>query len=78
MDAQSLFNVMFAVCGFLGGFIIKAMWDAIRSLQKDISDTQSSIAANYVRRDDFRDHAKRLEDMLMRIESKLDGKVDKP
>lgn len=77
MDGQSLFNVMFSVVGFLGGFILKAMWDAIRSLQKDITDMQSSVSSNYVRRDDFRDHAQRLEDVLSRIERKLDHKVDK-
>jgi len=78
MDAQTIINLLFGATGFLGGFIIKVMWDAIRSLQKDLTDMQSSISGNYVRRDDFRDHAKRLEDVLTRIETKIDHKMDKP
>lgn len=78
MDAQSLINVLFAAVGAMGTIIGKAMWDAIRSLQRDLTDLQASVAANYVRRDDFRDHANRLEAALARIEIKLDGKEDKP
>lgn len=78
VEGQSLINLAFTSCGAMAGFIIKALWDAMRALQEDLVDVQSSVSSNYVRRDDFRDHAQRLEDVLARIERKLDGKVDKP
>lgn len=77
MDAQSLINILFTVVGALGGFVLKAMWDAIKSMQQEMSALQASVSANYVRRDDFRDHASRVEDALIRIEDKLGHKVDK-
>ena len=77
MDAQALINTLFGVIGAIGGFMLKAMWDAIKSLQVEMSALQASVLANYVRRDDFKDHATRIEAMLVRIEDKLDGKVDK-
>lgn len=77
MDAQSLINILFTVVGALGGFVLKAMWDAIKSMQQEMSALQASVSANYVRRDDFRDHASRVEDALIRIEDKLGHKADK-
>lgn len=77
MDTQSLINILFSVIGAIGGFVAKAMWDAIKSLQTEMSALQASVSANYVRRDDFRDHASRVEDALIRIEDKLGHKVDK-
>ena len=77
MDAQALINTLFGVIGAIGGFMLKAMWDAIKSLQVEMSALQASVSANYVRRDDFKDHAMRIESMLVRIEDKLDSKVDK-
>ena len=76
-DAQWLVNAFFAVSGSLGGFILKATWDALKDLQRDMSALQSSIANTYVRKDDFRDHATRVENALARIEAKFDGKADK-
>lgn len=78
MDTQTVINFLFGAVGTMGGFITKVMWDAIRSMQKDLTDMQSSISSNYVRRDDFRDHAQRIEDVLSRIELKIDHKMDKP
>lgn len=77
MDTQSLINILAGVIGAIGGFVVKAMWDAIKNLQTEMSALQASVAANYVRRDDFRDHASRVEDALIRIEDKLGHKVDK-
>lgn len=78
MDAQMLINALFALSGGLGGFVLKAMWDAIQSMRKDMENLQKSITENYVRRDDFKDHALRVETLLDRIYEKLDGKADKP
>lgn len=76
--SQTVINGLFAVCGALGGGVLKAMWDAMNQLRKDLAALQKSISENYVRRDDFKDHAQRVETLLDRIYEKLDSKADKP
>lgn len=77
MDTQTTLNVLFAVCGALGSFVLKATWDALTSLRKDLAALQQSIADNYVRRDDFKTHAARLEQLLDKIYEKLEHKADR-
>jgi peptidoglycan hydrolase CwlO-like protein len=78
VDPQLLVNVGFGIAGTLGGFVIRALWDAMTMLQKDLQQMQNSLSETYVRRDDFRDHASRIEGALERIEAKLDHKADRP
>ena len=75
---QTIINWSFAVVGALGGFILKATWDALATMRKDMADLTAAINRDYVRRDDFKDHAQRVEAMLARIFQKLDDKADKP
>jgi hypothetical protein len=77
MDPQVFINAGFGLASFFGGFILKTVWSEIKALQRAMTDLQTSITADYVRRDDFRDHAVRVESMLVRIDAKLDGKADK-
>ena len=75
---QIALNWAFTLVGALAGFVMKAMWDALTSMRKDLASLQDSISTNYVRRDDFKDHFTRVEKLLDRIYAKLDGKADKP
>lgn len=82
---QTIFNWAIGVVGSLGGFIVKAMWDAIKDLRKEntrlsetISALSDKIGREYVRRDDYRDDINEMKGMLMRIFDKLDEKADKP
>lgn len=77
MDTQTTLNALFGICGALGGFVLKAMWDALTSLRRDLADLQASIADNYVRQRDYQAHADRVLAMLDKIYDKLDTKVDK-
>ena len=77
MGGQEAWNVLVALCGALGGFVLRATWTALEEMRRDLATLQKSISETYVRRDDFRDHAERLEATLLRIEAKLDGKQDK-
>lgn len=78
MDAQSLINLLFSACGALGGFILKATWDTLKDMRKEMAALQASIHDNYVRRDDFKMHASRIEMLLDKIAEKIDAKADKP
>lgn len=84
MDAQSFFNVAVGLSGALGGFILKLIWDAIKSLQatdtsmaSDLSALRVLVAGNYVSRVEYRDDMANVMDSLKRIEDKLGDKADK-
>ncbi len=77
MDPQFLINAAFALAGALGGFLMKATWSEIKGLQGAMAELQKSIQTTYLRRDEFRDHAERIERALERIEAKMDTKQDR-
>jgi hypothetical protein len=77
MEPQAVINVLFAVAGAMGSFILKNIWDALQSLRTDLAALQQSIANNYVRKDDFRDHANEIKTLLVEIRNDLKHKVDK-
>ena len=86
--ATLMVDGLFTLVAFLGGFLLRAMWSAIDKLREDMLELNRAIARDYVRRDDFNEHSRRLEsminehanqtrEMLNRIYDKLDDKVDK-
>jgi hypothetical protein len=77
MPSQELFNILVMGVGGLGGWVLKAVWEAIRDLKNDVKDLGHEVRIGYVRRDDFLDAIDRIETMLSRIFDKLDDKADK-
>lgn len=77
MSGQEAWNIVVGLLGMLGGAVLRATWSAIEEMRREVSAIQKANAETYVRRDDFHDHAGRIESILERIESKLDTKVDK-
>jgi hypothetical protein len=82
---QTIVNWMLAGFGGLIGFLLNAVWQAVKDLQKadteltkKVSEIEVLVAGAYVRRDDFNELSKALFNKLDRIEDKLDLKVDKP
>lgn len=84
MDQQQLFNVLFALVGVLGGWWMKAMWEAIKALESadkalsaQVGDLKVLVAGGYVRTESFDKLSAAIFAKLDRIEDKLDGKADK-
>ena len=77
MNPQTIINIAFAITGFLGGWILKIIWDEIKLLQKNQKGIEHDISSNYVRKDDYRVDIAEVKGMLVRIFDKLDGKADK-
>lgn len=84
MDQQQTFNVLFALVGVLGGWWMKAMWEAINDLKhadqelsKQVGDLKVRVAGGYVKTEQFDGLSKAIFAKLDRIEDKLDGKADK-
>lgn len=84
MDAQSIINVLFAVAGGLGGWVLNNLKSSIDELRKQdslladkVQHIEVLVAGTYVKRDDMEKLGSALFAKLDKIESKLDGKVDK-
>ena len=73
MDYQTLFNIAVAVAGFLGGWTLNRIYQAIDRLDNDVRQ----MPHNYVDRDDYRNDVNEIKNMLGKIFDKLDGKADK-
>jgi antirestriction protein len=74
---QNLYNIAVAVAGAAIGWIVKVVWDAVRSLEADIRDMERDLHVNYVSKDDYRQDILEIKDMVKQIFDKLDRKADK-
>ncbi len=76
---QSVVNWAIAIAGFLGGWVLKVVWDAVKTLQRDLRTLERDMPEIYVRKDDFRETVKGLrEDMREVRQDMKDGfnKID--
>lgn len=73
MDYQTLFNIAVAISGFLGGWTLNRIYQAIDRLDNDARQ----MPMTYVNRDDYRSDMGEIKNMLGKIFDKLDGKADK-
>lgn len=77
-------NISDALLGLFGivmtmiGWWVRIMWEAQHELRENLGKLERQLPETYVRRDDFRDLVSGIHSTLIRIELKLDGKVDKP
>jgi hypothetical protein len=88
MDMQDFFNIAIAVAGALGGWVLKVIWEAIKSVDRDVKELTRDVNNDFVRRDDFkesiseikadmRDGFKEVKELLGQVFTKLDHKQDK-
>jgi hypothetical protein len=81
---QTIFNIAISVSGFLGGWWLKVLWDAVKDLQladkilvDKVNTIEILIAGTYMSKVDFDKIAVAIFAKLDKIEDKLDRKVDK-
>jgi len=84
MFDQTVFNYALALSGALGGWALKAVWDAVRDLQiadralvDKVAMIEILVAGSYINKDDFHKTIAAIFVKLDRIEDKLDHKADK-
>ena len=70
---QTVFNWAVGVAGFLGGWILKVIWDAIGDLKKDMRQIERDLPEVYVRRDDFKEAVKEIKDDMREGFNKVDN-----
>ncbi len=81
---QAIINWLLAGFGALIGFLLNAVWQAVKDLQEadkslanKVAEIEVLVAGAYVRKDEFTQSVNALFAKLDRIEDKLDKKVDK-
>ena len=84
MDPQTIINTAIALVGFLGGWILKVVWEGVKELQsadkilaEKVNTIEILIAGTYISKQDFDKIAAAIFAKLDKIEDKLDRKVDK-
>lgn len=75
--AQDFYNIVVACAGAAIGWLLKVLWDSVRSLQQDMKEIEKELHTGYVSKEDYRQHILEIRDYLNRIFEKLDGKADK-
>ena len=81
---QIIINWLLAGFGALIGFLLNAVWQAVKDLQKadkelaaKVGEIEVLVAGDYVKRADFDRTIERLFQKLDHIELKIDGKADR-
>lgn len=84
MESQDFINLIIAVIGILGGWILNSISTSIKTLQEQdihlaekVQDIEVLVAGAYVKRNEFGDITKAIFAKLDKIESKIDNKADK-
>lgn len=75
--SQDFINIIIGVSGAMAGWIMKVLWDSVKTIQKDIKDFEKELHLSYVSKDDFRQDIQEVKDILNKIFDKLDQKADK-
>lgn len=73
MEPQFFVNLIIAIAGFGGGWIINSMSKAITRLEDKLAD----CPLIYVAKEDYRTDIQDIKSMLGKIFDRLDNKVDK-
>jgi hypothetical protein len=85
---QTVFNWAVGISGFLGGWVLKVIWEAIKDLKGEVRDVDRHLNENFVRRADFKDAVtdikadmkegfEKVDRTLGLLFKKLDNKEDK-
>lgn len=77
MDPQSFLDILVGIVVMLIAAIVKVLWDAVKSLQKDLTRIEVALPTVYVPKHEFQSEMREIKNMLEKIDSKLDGKADK-
>lgn len=76
--SQDLINLLIAGFGTIFGWVLKVVWDSLRSLQEDMKEIEKELHTEYVSKVDYRADILEVKDILKQIFNKLDNKADKP
>jgi hypothetical protein len=77
MDFQTVINVGAGLVLGVVGWFARELWAAVQDLRIDLGKLREELPKTYITKDDFKDEAREIKDMLITINAKLDRKADK-
>lgn len=77
MDYQAILNIILGIALSVGGWFMRQVWDAVKTLKDDIQKIEVDLPTHYVRKDDMETRFDRIEALLDKLYEKLDNKADK-
>ena len=84
MDGQTAFNLVVGLASFFGGWVVKNLQDAMKSLQATderlaakVQSIEVLVAGQYIKREDFERTVEALFAKLDKIDAKLDMKANR-
>lgn len=70
-------NGLLVIVSGIGGWFMRQLWDAVKTLQSDLKDLEVKIAKDYVQYDRLKDALSPIMDALSEIKETLKTKADK-
>ena len=77
MDTQTIINTALGLIIAMVGWFAHVLWTAVSKLREDIHEIEVQLPSNYIRKEEFHDAMKTLNDKLDRIWYKLEEKADR-
>lgn len=78
MDFQSVINLGAGCSLAVAGWFARQLWGAVQELRADLAKLREELPKTYITKNDFKDEAREIKEMLTTINTKLDRKADKP
>lgn len=77
LDMQTAFNIVVGILIAGAGWWAKEIWNALEKLREDIHKIEVDLPSSYIKKEDFSDAMKTLNEKLDRIWAKLADKADR-
>lgn len=77
MDTQTIINAGLGLIIGMIGWFAHVLWTAVNKLRDDLHDVEVSLPSYYLKKDEFNDAMKTLNEKLDRIWFRLEDKADK-
>jgi len=74
---QDLYNIIVGVCGAAVGWMLKVVWESVRTLQDEMKHIERELHTSYVSKDDYKTDIQEVKEILKQIFDRLDRKADK-
>lgn len=78
MDYQTVINLGAGSALAAVGWFARQLWAAVQELRNDLAKLREELPKTYITKDDFKDEAREIKELLKGIATKLDTKADKP
>jgi hypothetical protein len=77
LDAQTAFNIVVGILISGAAWWAKEIWNAVAKLREDIHEIEVDLPSSYIKKEEFNEAMKTLNDKLDKIWSKLADKADR-